>query len=615
MSEEKTERIQNRQLLAKGDMLVNNVTESSAVESINKKDKQWETEEACAATYNPESLLNQIELTPHLTPSINAYEQNIPGYGYKHVLKETWMNDLESKEAKAEVKSALEIEYWVKTLEDKIQADIEANKKPQTEYDIEPKVVTEAEINTAIQKLKLAIKREQYLFKAFFETCCSDMSFTKLRRITRRDIESHGWGGWELLKDKIGRLKRIKYIPGYTIRPLKSKGVQVQVEEPDPMTLLSKDRTILVNRTFRLYVQVVEDRKVFFKSPGDPRVVSMKTGKVYDTLEDLKAPNNRPNKPGEGEDAVPANELLYFSLHDPRTPCPPPRWIGNLLRVLGTREADETNYFYLNNNSIPPAILMVSGGVISKQSRRKIESKIEAEISGSGKNHRLLVIEANAAGKTPNERNAQPTLSYQSMKDARQTDGMFGEYDKNSADSIGASFRLSPLLRGYTPSDLNRATALAAMSFSEQQVFGLLRDDEDWVINKIIIMLSLHFKFVAFKSNSPPTTSMEETSDLIAAAAPHGGLIPNEIRGIIGDVTNKDIPVIEEDWARQPISLTLSGVNAKETENTDLQNKLNNIENKVAAIVTAELREAGYDMSVKATYLDTGKSEDDEEDL
>jgi capsid portal protein len=292
--------------------------------------------------------------------------------------------------------------------------------------------------------------------------------------------------------------------------------------------------------------------------------------------------------------------------HDPQTPCPPPRWIGNLLRVLGTREADETNFYYLNNNSIPPALLMISGGTIGKKIKERLQSRIKAELEGAGKNHRILVVEASSPGK-PNERTFAPTMEFKSLRDAQQGDALFTQYDTRASDSIGASFRLPPLLRGYTPSALNRATALASMYFAEQQVFQPEREKIDWIINKYI-MPEIGIRYLRFESNTPPTKSVEELGELIKAAAPYGGMVPYEIRDIVGDILNKDMQKLEGEWTKVPMPMVLAGMGGGAAPAGGMEpetaSELRGIEERVAHIVTTELRAAGYDLDVSARFHD-----------
>ncbi len=593
-----------RQLLAKADVLAGAaVNESQATDAMDADESQWGELAAVIPRYNPFSLLNYVELTPHLKPCIDAYSTNIDGYGYKAIYREPWMADMDGEDATKAIGEALRMERWVEQQEAEQARKAEGIDVEETE---EGEVIDD-DIDAKREEIKSQLQRDRFVFESWFRNSCSEMSFTHLRRIVREDIESFGWGCIELLRDDNGQLKRLAYVPGHTVRPLKNKGVAVEVVEDDSITPISQDREVMVKRRFRAYVQIEGDAKVYYKSPGDPRVISKKTGKMYDDVKALRRPDDAQKDPGEGKDAEPGNELLYIAQHDPQSPCPAPRWIGNLLAVLGVREADETNYYYLAGNSIPPALLMISGGSIKGRVRQSIESQLNAELKGAlGKKKKILLVEAKSSSK-PGEKETVPTMELKSLRDVGHSDALFTKYDERGADRIGASFRLPPMLRGYTPSTLNRATSYATMQFGEQQVFEPLRGDEDWIYNKYIIP-EIGVRYLVFKSNSPPARSAEDLAEFIKSVAPHGGLLPYEVRELVSDVLNKPLAKIEEDYAKQPMAMTLAGFMGGGGSGEDsigaIAGRLNGIEQKIAQIVTAELRAAGYDLEVDAMLLD-----------
>lgn len=608
------------EVLAKAAVLTGrHVSEPAAISAMEQSREYYSEAGAVEAPYDPESLLNYIELTPHLSPSIAAYQTNIEGYGFRPVLVESWMEDLETQEARDAVRNALQIEMWIEKEEAALEAALnKAEDGSEDGGDEEDDGITDQDVNDAIAKLAIQIRRDQFLFNAFFSHCCSSMSFTKLRRLTRYDIEAHGWGAWELLNDGLARLKRINYIPGYTVRPLKDEGELVEVVEGDPITPLSEGREIKVPRRLRRYVQIVGNQKVYFKSPSDPRVVSRTTGKVYESVEAMRKPTD---DGGEGKEAVEANEMIFFSLHDPRTPCPPPRWIGNLLAVLGVREADEANYFYLDSSAIPPGILFVSGGKIPRDMKDRLEQRLTTEFAGASNRHKILVVEAHPMKLKGEERTLLPTMEFESLRQAQQTDATFTHYDERSADRIGASFRLPPMLRGYTPKDLNRATAIAALDFAEAQVFEPEREDIDWVINKHILP-RIGVRLHTFKSNSPPTRSPEEIAELIKVAAPHGGILPYEIRGLMGSALNHPLAKVDEQWGYWPMPMTLTGMgrggqvapeagqpapggeDGETATIAEIAARMDELQKRVEAVITDELRSAGYNMEVTARVFD-----------
>lgn len=611
----------NKVLLAKARVAAGSeIDEQTALQAIDNTEEIWTREGAVIPPYDPESLLNYVELSAHITPNLDSYAQNIEGYGYQPVPAEVWMSDLDGVDARETIRNAIEVERWLdaqSAAEGEAQ-DAEGNTleegpdagDPSLSQFEDPGDVSEADIDDAIKRLKSIIRREEFIFDSWFENCCSEMSFVKLRRQVRWDIEAAGWGAIEFIPDEWGNLRRLGYIPGYTVRPLVDEGKSVEVVERNNITPLSEGREVRIMRKFRRYVQIVGSQRVFFKSPGDPRVVSRFSGKIYADDDELQKAEGKKDKPAEQ-----AHELLYLPLHSPRTPCPPPRWIGNLLAVLGSRSSDEVNYLYFDNKSIPPGILFVAGGRLPRETRQRLETKIAAEIHGVENFHKILVVEALPAkvGQQPGDRGVVPTMKWQSLRDAQQSDALFTKYDQNNADKIGASFRLPPMLRGYTPRELNRATALASLQFAEQQVFQPERQDVDWMINKHIIP-RIGIDFLRIRSNSPPTRDAEELAEVIKAAGPLGGLVPTEIRQLLSDLFNMPMERIDDAWAKQPMPMTLAGMVSGESsgggqsesnpETAEVMARLELAEQRIANIVTEELRLAGMDVSASASFLD-----------
>lgn len=591
------------------------VDEAAALSLLSDDATTWKENNAVSAAYHPETLLKLIEMGPHIAPNIEAYAVNIDGYGFHLEPTAPWMGDLEGEDAQEAVREALAFERWLDAEEGAL-ADATAQKdRPRKAVDGPdagttagdlPEEITDEEVAAQVEAIRVALRREEFKATAWFKNCCSDMSFTRLRRIVRSDREAIGWGCIELIPDGYGRLQRLGYVPAHTVRPVVDDGELVEVVEPNPATPLSRDREIRVLRRMPRYVQIIDERKVYFCSPGDPRVISRTTGAVF--------PDEAALQKEEGPEARRAHPILWMAQHSPMTPCPPPRWIGNLLRVLGSREADETNWFHLRNKTMSGGILFVFGGSVPKGTKERLERALSNELQGSENTSRILVVEAVPAKVAPTQdRVPQPSMHFESMRDNNIQDALFTEYDKANADSIGASFRLSPILRGYTPSDLNRATAEAALQFGEKQVFQPEREDFDWTVNRVI-MPAIGVNHLAFVSNSPPTRSPEEVGELVKATAPFGGLVPAEIRQLLSKVLNIPLEKIADDWAYVPMSMTLAGVGAGGAAPAadGTQQRLRSLEQRVADIAQAELRALGIDATIETGFLPEGSIGGDE---
>lgn len=589
-----------RALLAKAKAAAGDaMDEASALTELEAQARRWGECQAVDAPYDPETLIGLVEMSAHLSPNIDGYIANIDGYGHQLAPCEPWMADLTSEAASVAVRDLLRVEDWAESQD----ATDEQGVAPL------PPPVDDARVESTLAMLDEQIERESYIGKAWFANCGLDRSWQDIRRDVRWDREANGWGCIEFIRDATGKLRRIGYIPAYTVRPVVDLGEAIEVEEQDALTLLSRNRTVRIMKRFRRYVQIVNARRVYFKSPGDPRVISRTTGKIYPNLAALRKPDDRG---GEGKDAMAAHELLWVSGHNPRTPCPPPRWIGALLRVLGSREADETNYYHLKNKTMSGGILFVFGGRVPAGVKERLEARLINELQGSRNTSRILVVEAMPVGAAPGERSLQPQMQFQSLRDANPSDAMFSKYDQESADAIGATFRQSPLLRGRTPSDLNRATAEAALHFAEQQVYQPERESFDWLVNQYI-MPEIGVHLLKFRSNSAPARSLQEITDLLKVAAPAGALLPEEQRALLGDVLNISLERIEDSWARWPMPMTLAGIMSPDSESApqdelrQVSQDMEMIKAKVAQITSDELRLSGVEADVEAGWIGGGK--------
>jgi len=309
--------------------------------------------------------------------------------------------------------------------------------------------------------------------------------------------------------------------------------------------------TVKVARRLRRYVQLEGTACVFFRSFGDPRIVSRKTGAVVASAESLSE-----------RDGL-AHELIHFAIHSPRSPYGVPRWVGNLLSVLGSRSSEEVNYLYFESKSVPPLALLVSGGKLSESSVPRIERFIEDNIKGKRNFHRILILEAEGAANASDT--AKAKIEIVPLTQVQQKDGLFQAYDERNIDKVGSSFRVPRLLRGDSR-DLNRSTAESALRFAEDQVFAPERDEFDFTMNRRILP-DMGIRFWRFRSQTPVTRDPERTSDMVTQLVRVGVLTPEEGRLLASDIFNRELAKISDDWVKRPITLTLAGV---QTQSVDL---------------------------------------------
>ncbi len=367
-----------------------------------------------------------------------------------------------------------------------------------------------------------------------------------LRRRTRQDLEITGNAFWEVLRNGKGEVARLVYVPSYSVRLMPLDPEPVEVLERVRVSPISFEATA-ARRRLRRFVQLCGGvQVVYFKSFGDPRLISRKTGAVFASLEELQR-----GDPTDG----PATEIIHFAIHASRTPYGVPRWIGALLAVLGSRQMEEVNFSYFENKSVPPLALLVSGGKLSDASVPRIERFIEENLRGKKNFHKILILEAETGSSASDT--ARAKIELRPLTDAQQQDALFQHYDERNIDKVGSAFRLPKLLRGESK-DFNRATAESALRFAEDQVFQPERDEFDFLINRKLLA-DMGVRFWRFRSQTPITRDPERMTQMVIGLANAGVLTPDEGRQLAGDIFNREFRKISEDWARRPLPLTLGG--------------------------------------------------------
>jgi PBSX family phage portal protein len=305
-------------------------------------------------------------------------------------------------------------------------------------------------------------------------------------------------------------------------------------------------------------VQVVNQSVTWFKSFGDPRVVSRATGTVFLDLETFEKWAAE-NMPGD----QPANELIHFRVGRPGGAYGTPRWIGNLLSVLGSRAADEVNFDYFDNKTVPPMALLISGGRLGADDVSRIENFIRDNVKGRQNFHKILLLEANADNTQMVGTAVPPRIEFKPLTSAQHGDALFQNYDERNMDKVSSSFRMPRLMRGDVR-DFNRATAHAALRFAEEQVFEPERREFDDILNSTILA---ELGILLWRVKSLPTRSRdpELISKIVGEQTRAGNLRPNEARDLLSAPLGKDLDPVKEKWGQQPLQLTLAEIGAERT--------------------------------------------------
>ncbi|MBQ8693500.1 MAG: phage portal protein, partial [Synergistaceae bacterium] len=270
----------------------------------------------------------------------------------------------------------------------------------------------------------------------FFEFCNQDLPYSQLRRRVRRDLETLGNAYWEIIRDGKGDIAWIEHIEGHTMRLTKLD------DEYTPVTMMIRDdasnklQPYQTQKRFRRFVQIRNQAKVYFKEFGDPRIINARTGEVQGEI--------------DTDDFIPATEIIHFKLYCPYSPYGVPRWIGNLLAVQGSRQAEEVNYEYFENNTIPPLALLVAGK-LSDKTVNVLEDFVNDHMRGRKGFNKMLIIQANPAGIAASNSKTPPVaLHFEHLGDTQHGDSLFNTYDAVNREKIRSAFRLPPIFVGLT---------------------------------------------------------------------------------------------------------------------------------------------------------------------
>ncbi len=539
----------------------NDVEEEQAREAFHLQERVFGNKGAIVPPYAFESLAFLLENSNSLRQNIDSYVTNIDSFGHRFEP----VFSLDGKQAETMVRDAIFIENL--TAAENAQLVAGASDQPVdpiNDKDLEPK---DDEVVERMKQLRSAARREKSKLRQFFDFVNVKDSFVKIRRKSRQDKELMGNAFWEILENGQGELASVSHVPAIHVRmlPLDKKPTTVKFRTKlTPITFQTELRQV----KFRKFIQILPNTgsashtagHTYFREFGDERLMSADTGKRFVSLEAMEA-----KEPG----ARSATQMMHFKIHSSISPYGVPRWIGNLISVMGSRQAEEVNFFYFENKAVPPLALLVSGGRLAKGVVAKIQDLVENHLKGRRNFHKILIIEAETSrSRGMSDNNGRVQISLEPLTGAQHQDQLFQQYDENNIAKVSASFRVPKILRGETK-DFNRATAEAAKIFAEEQVFQPERDDFDDDMNRQI-MAALKVRFFTFKSNAPitrdPTKMTKNITDMVKASI----LTPDEGRFLAEDVFNVEFIKIDEPWVKQPIEVTKAGFVPQGFEQSEL---------------------------------------------
>ena len=456
------------------------ITESRAI-PVDEFTGYYGAGDVLKPIYNPEQLIRLSETSDILQQCIEAYKTNIVGFGYNVNYDE----DYDKLDGSA-----------------KTEADLMWNR-----------------------------------YQRFFQYCNFDESFIEIMKKMLDDREKIGYGCLEVIEDGTGKPAGLEHVQAHKVRLCPKDKTFIDV----PMTVLDeydKPVTITIRKRFRRFVQIVNEKRVYFKEFGDPRLLDYRTGEFSDDV----APECR------------ASSMIFFNIYCPYSEYGLPRYMGQLLNLMGNRKAEELNYrYFLNGRHIPLAVV-VENGKLTPESIENLEKS-----TGNVAQHKFLLLEAEGLEKDVSlaEDNAKSVVKIRLEKlvEIMEKDGLFQEYCNNNRSKIRSAYRLHPIYTGESQ-DYTRATADTARQVTEEQVFQPEREDLQFKLNNIL-KPALEITGVSLEFKSPKLSNKLELAQALTPYITGGAATPNMLIDALGDLLGKSFDAFEEPWANLPIILAM----------------------------------------------------------
>jgi len=374
--------------------------------------------------------------------------------------------------------------------------------------------------------------------KNFFDFANDEQSWTTLRRLMREDHEVLGNGGFEVIRNNRQEIAVLYHLPFQTVR------LTARDKKPVPIDIyIPRDgrvQKIKVKKHFRKFCQVdATTRKLrWFKEFGDPRIMDATTG-------DFVAKRPR----------IAATEVMHFKNAFGGAAYGMPRWIGAMLQVMGRYRANYVNYDLFDSQGIPPMAVMISGGKLTDESLEDLEILLRST-RGTEKWNRILILEAEADVLGLEAKEGKANIELKNLADYRKDDQQFARYLESTMKDVRHRFRLPPLYTGATEV-YTYATAKAAQTTAEEQVFNPERFLFDEEVNKIILQKELGITQWRYVSKGPQSIGGPELAKGVSTFVQAGAISVNYAIEIANEAFGLEMSKFDAPWADYPVRIVV----------------------------------------------------------
>lgn len=392
-------------------------------------------------------------------------------------------------------------------------------------------------------------------YELFLKYCNFDENIIGVLKKFIDDRETLGFGTIECISDETGEISELVHIPSHTVRICKETE-PIEVEE-----IISdsngNERKIKRWKKFKKFIQVVGAKQVYFKELGDPRKLNRLTGEYVEEGQEIDV-------------NLEANAIIFDAIYCPYTPYGLPRYIGALVKMMGSRSADELNYKYFADGRHIPLAIVVENGQLTQDSM-----DILSGAKGNDAAYKYLILEAEAFNNefSMEEGKSNVNIHFEKLAELMQDDALFLEYLKSNRDIVRSSFRIAPIYTGDTQ-DFNRSTAETAKQITEEQTFQPLREDLADLLNKKL-MKELGIRYVELMFKGPKTTDDTEIAKALTPYIMSGTATPNMLLDSLGKLIGKEFEPLTEEWSDVPLQVYLAKQNIASSMEFNEKNIIN----------------------------------------
>jgi PBSX family phage portal protein len=257
-------------------------------------------------------------------------------------------------------------------------------------------------------------------------------------------------------------------------------------------------------------VQIVNQKKVYFKPFGEARVLNKETG-VY-------GPVPSPEKV--------ANEMIYIRQYTHKSYWyGAPEWLPAIFSMYGQMKEQEYNLDFFANYGVPAYAVVITNIVVNKDIESMIKKYFETEVKGNP--HKTMVFGLPKGGEVKFER-----LSVETKE------ASFRIYRRDNRDDILTAHHVPPYRVGIVQQGQLGGSVSADMDrIYLDSVINPRQKEFEWIINQLLVKEGFGIEGWQFRFDDIDIEDRKMQADIDNTYFNMGVLTPNEMRKRLGKAT------------------------------------------------------------------------------